>query len=92
MMKKKKQVGPHTAPPSLMNKDECGAAMDTDLFMKRWILLMKSGEVKTLKQNYLVFLFDPPIRLNVPGTTPPGPLYFLFSFLDTQLLDQVHVL
>ena len=32
MMKKKKQAGPRTAPPSLMNKDECGAAVDTDLF------------------------------------------------------------
>ncbi len=31
-------------------------AVDIDLFMKRWILLMKSGEVKTQKQNYLVFL------------------------------------
>jgi len=24
--------------------------------MKRWILLMKYGEVKTQKQNYLVFI------------------------------------
>jgi len=31
-------------------------AVDLDLFMKRWILLMKSGEVKTQKKNYLVFL------------------------------------
>ena len=30
--------------------------MDTDLFMKRWILLMKYCEVKTKKQIYLVFL------------------------------------
>jgi hypothetical protein len=92
MMKKKKQAGPRTAPPSLKNKDECGAAVDTDLFMNRWILLMKSGEVKTLKQNYLVFYTTPPIRLNFPGATPPGPLFFIFSFLDTQLLDQAHVL
>jgi hypothetical protein len=31
-------------------------AVDIDLFMKRWILLMKSAEVKTQKQNYLVFM------------------------------------
>ncbi len=31
-------------------------AVDIDLFMKRWILLMKYDEVKTQKQNYLVFL------------------------------------
>jgi hypothetical protein len=31
-------------------------AVGIDLFMKRWILLVKSGEVKTQKQNYLVFL------------------------------------
>jgi hypothetical protein len=26
------------------------------LFMKRWILLVKYGEVKTQKQNYIVFI------------------------------------
>jgi hypothetical protein len=78
-MKKKKQVGPHTAPPSLMNKDECGAAMDTDLFMKRWILLMKSGEVKTLKQNYLVFLFDPADPPECSWHHPSrSPLFYIF--------------
>jgi hypothetical protein len=29
--------------------------VDTALRMKRWILLMKSGEVNTLKHNYLAF-------------------------------------
>jgi hypothetical protein len=52
---KEKRAGPHTAPPSLLNKDEGSEAVDTALRMKRWILLMKSGEVNTLKHNYLAF-------------------------------------
>jgi hypothetical protein len=45
-------------------------AVDIDLFMKRWILLMKSAEVKTQKQNYLVFLVFVRKRLlsrNIPS-------------------------
>jgi len=45
-------------------------AVDIDLFMKRWILLMKSSEVKTQKQNYLVFLVFVRKRLlsrNIPS-------------------------
>ena len=55
MMKKKKHAGPHTAPPPLFNKDAGSAGCGLALHMKRWILLMKSGEVNTLKQNYLAF-------------------------------------
>lgn len=39
-------------------------AVDIDLFMKRWILLMKSGYVKAQKKNYLVFLIFIRIRLS----------------------------
>jgi hypothetical protein len=42
--------------------------VDTDLFMKRWILLMKSDEVKTLTQNYLAFYPTAHIRLNFPDS------------------------
>jgi hypothetical protein len=74
MMKKEKHTSPRTAPPSLMNKDEGDEAVDTALFRKRWILLMKSGDVKTQNQNYLVFLSDTPIRRNFPDA-------ILLSFL-----------
>jgi hypothetical protein len=47
---------------------------------------MKSGEVKTQKQNYLVFSRIPPFRRNFPGAILPGPLFFIFGFLDTILL------
>ena len=46
------------------------------------ILLMKSGEVKTQKQNYLAFSPTPPIRRNFPDAILPGPLFFILAFLD----------
>jgi hypothetical protein len=57
--------------------------VDIDLFMKRSILLMKSGEVKTLTQNYLAFYPTPPTRLSFPGSILPGSLFSIFAFLDT---------
>jgi len=51
-------------------------AVNIDLFMKRWILLMKYDEVKTQKQNYFVFLrncLSAEIFL-VPAR--PDPLFF----------------
>ena len=65
-MKKKKHAGPRTAPPSLLNKDKGNEAVDTALLMKRWILLMKSGEVNTLKHNYLAFYQNNIYRLKFP--------------------------
>lgn len=89
-MKKKKHASPHTAPPSFLNKDEDSEAVDTALLMKRWILLMKSGEVNTLKHNYLAFRkniaadrrflrssLPPPFHFTVPATEKivrPSPL------------------
>jgi len=64
--------------------------VDTILFRKRSILLMKSGEVKTKKQNYLAFSPTLPIRRNFPDAILPGPLFFILAFLDIMLLDQVH--
>jgi len=51
------------------------------------ILLMKSGEVKTQKQNYLASSPTPPIRRNFPGAVLPGPFFSIFAFLDTILLE-----
>ena len=63
-----------------MKAGSCG----TDLFMKRWILLMKSDEVKTLTQNYLAFYPTAPIRLNFPDSILPGPLFSsILALLDT---------
>jgi hypothetical protein len=50
------------------------------LFMKHSILLRKSGEVKTKKQNYLAFfLRHPPIRWNFPGTVMSGSLSLFYN-------------
>ena len=57
--------------------------MDTDLFMKRSILLMKSDEVKTLTQNNLAFYPTAPIRLNFPDSILHSPLFFILALLDT---------
>ena len=49
------------------------------LFRNRWILLMKSGDVKTQKQNYLVFFStSPSVRIFL---APPCQV-FSFSYLS----------
>jgi hypothetical protein len=45
------------------------------LFRNRWILLMKSGDVKTKKQNYLVFFS---YTLHPPEFTSPSCRSSLF--------------
>jgi len=52
------------------------------LFRNRWILLMKSGDVKTQKQNYLGFFLHAPIRQNFPGASCQ-----VFSFSYSVFLD-----
>ncbi len=52
--------------------------MDTDLFMKRWILLMKYCEVKTKKQGYLVFLETHLIRRNFADIADPGSFFHIY--------------
>ena len=59
--------------------------------MKRWILLMKYDEVKTQKQNYLVFFPKLLFRRNFPEAILPSPLFFVFAFLDAiYFLGQSH--
>jgi hypothetical protein len=41
--------------------------------MKRWILLMKSGEVNTLKHNYLAFYQNNIYRQNLLSAMTPNP-------------------
>jgi hypothetical protein len=87
--KEKARQSTHST-PFLTDKDEDGEAVDTALLMKRWILLMKSGEVNTLKHNYLAFrkniaadrrflrsCLPPPFHFTVPATeriVRPSPL------------------
>ena len=55
--------------------------MDTDLFMKRWILLMKYCEVKTKKQGYPVFL-ETHLSVGTLLILPIPALFFIFiSFM-----------
>jgi hypothetical protein len=46
---------------------------------------MKSGDVKTKKQNNLVFLSDTPVRLNFPGAILSYSHSFIFARLDSTL-------
>jgi len=55
--------------------------VDTGLIMNRWILLVKYDEVKTKKQNYLVFHQKMPIRRNFPGAILPGLSFSCLPFL-----------
>ena len=62
------------------------------LFRNRWILLMKSGDVKTKKQNYLVFflLHPPSARIYLAILQV---LYFSYSaVLDHTVLGHAHFL
>ncbi|MDN5943035.1 MAG: hypothetical protein L0H94_14235 [Nitrospira sp.] len=52
--------------------------------MKRWILLMKSCEVKAKKQIYLVFSQIAPARRNFTGIIGPS------SFVRTLFFDRTH--
>ena len=61
-------------------------AVDIGLFMKRWILLMKSSEVKTQKKNYLVFLvfirnclLAGTFRRNLPGSSVSNQAHLQLS-------------
>jgi hypothetical protein len=55
------------------------------LFRNRWILLMKSGDVKTKKQNYLVFSPTPSIiRLNLPRASFQALSFSYLPFSITQ--------
>ena len=78
MIKKEEQASPRTAPPSLQIRMKWRAG-DTALFRKRSILLMGSDDVKTQRQNYLVFIQRPPIRMSFSGAIPSGPLLLMLG-------------
>jgi hypothetical protein len=59
--------------------------LGTALLRKRSILLMKSGEVKTQKQNFLFFIRSP-LLLSSAGILlahPADPVFFISALLDT---------
>ena len=65
--------------------------MDTDLFMKRWILLMKYCEVKTKKQIYLVFLRSHLLVGILPASSAPALLFVLYFLIAHTLIKHPHV-
>jgi hypothetical protein len=71
--KKSKLVHAQHPPPYKLRMDVVG--WEHSLFRKHSILLMKSGEVKTKKQNYLAFFFDtayPPGIFLAPSCQVPS--------------------
>ena len=78
--KKSKLVHAQLPPPYKLRMEVVNWGQS--LFTKHSILLMKSGEVKIKKQNYLdFFLRHPlnPIRRNFPGTALSGSLFIIFN-------------
>jgi len=80
--KRRASWSPHSPPPYKC-KDERGELRTQSCIKKCSILLMKSGEVKTQKQNYFVYSPIPPIRRNFPGASSQIPS---FSYLPFSLL------
>ena len=60
-----------------------------DLFMKRWILLMKYCEVKTKKQIFLVFL-KAHLSIEILLTSPALALIFHILFVLRALVQANH--
>ncbi len=55
--------------------------------MKRWILLMKSGEVNTLKHNYLAFRQNIAADRNFPRAIVPPLFHFTVLYSsDEQII------
>ncbi len=90
MKNKSKPVRAQLPPPYELRMKV--VSLGHSLFRNSWILLMKSGDVKTKKQNYLVFFSD---TLHPPEFTSrilPSPLFFISAVLDSTVLGFAHFL
>jgi hypothetical protein len=87
--KKSKLVHAQLLPPYKLRMEV--VSWGHSLFSKQSILLMKSGEVKTKKQNYLAFFSDtayPPGIFLAPSCQIPS----LLSFIIFNCLSRYHIL
>jgi hypothetical protein len=90
MKKKSKPIRAQLPPPYELRMKV--VSWGHSLFMNRWILLMKSGDVKTKKQNFLVFLSDTIHPPEFTSSILPGPLFLISAALANTVLDQAHFL
>jgi len=90
MTKKKSKLVHAQLPPPYQLRMEV-VSRGHSLFRKHPILLMKSGEVKTQKQNYLAFFSDtayPPGIFLAPSCQVPS----LLSFIIFNCFSRYHIL